>query len=74
MKGAEKILFGLDDIAGQREVVIVEGEMDKLALEQAGEALRRQRVCSSHGLFMCTSLPPTAATETRYDKVRQTTL
>ena len=35
-KGAEKILFGLDDIVGQREIVIVEGEMDKLALEQAG--------------------------------------
>ena len=36
VKGAEKILFGLDDIAGQREIIIVEGEMDKLALEQAG--------------------------------------
>jgi hypothetical protein len=36
VKGAEKILFGLDDIAGAREIVIVEGEMDKLALEQAG--------------------------------------
>ena len=36
IKGAEKIMFGLDDIAGAREIVIVEGEMDKLALEQAG--------------------------------------
>ncbi len=34
--GAEKILFGLDDIAGQPEVIIVEGEMDKLAFEEAG--------------------------------------
>ena len=29
-------MFGLDDIAGSSEIVIVEGEMDKLALEQAG--------------------------------------
>ena len=36
IKGAEKIMFGLDDIAGSSEIVIVEGEMDKLALEQAG--------------------------------------
>lgn len=36
VKGAEKVLYGLDDIAGQPEVVIVEGEMDKLALEEAG--------------------------------------
>ena len=36
VKGAEKILFGLDDIVGAREIIIVEGEMDKLALEQAG--------------------------------------
>lgn len=35
-KGAEKILYGLDDVAGQSEIVIVEGEMDKLALEEAG--------------------------------------
>ena len=35
-KGAEKILYGLDDVASQAEVIIVEGEMDKLALEQAG--------------------------------------
>jgi hypothetical protein len=36
VKGAEKIMFGLDDVVGQREMIIVEGEMDKLALEQAG--------------------------------------
>lgn len=35
-KGAEKILYGLDDVATQPEIIIVEGEMDKLALEQAG--------------------------------------
>lgn len=34
--GADKILFGLDDIANQPEIIIVEGEMDKLALEEAG--------------------------------------
>jgi twinkle protein len=35
-KGAEKILFGLDDIRGQATVIIVEGEPDKLALWEAG--------------------------------------
>lgn len=30
------MLFGLNDIVGQPEIVIVEGEMDKLALEEAG--------------------------------------
>ncbi len=34
--GAEKVLYGHDDAAGQPEVIIVEGEMDKLALEVAG--------------------------------------
>ncbi len=34
--GAEKILYGLDDIAGQSEVIIVEGEMDRLAMMEAG--------------------------------------
>ena len=39
VKDAEKILFGLDDIAGlaaDQKVIIVEGELDKLALEVAG--------------------------------------
>ena len=36
MKGAEKILYGLDDIELEQEVIFVEGEMDKLALEEAG--------------------------------------
>ena len=34
--GAEKILYGLNDIAGKEEVIIVEGEIDKLSLEEAG--------------------------------------
>ena len=34
--GAEKVLYGLDDVGGAGEIVIVEGEMDKLALEEAG--------------------------------------
>ncbi len=34
--GAERVLYGLDDCAGPGEVVAVEGEMDKLALEVAG--------------------------------------
>ena len=33
---AEKILYGLDDIKGLQEAIIVEGELDKLALAQAG--------------------------------------
>lgn len=36
VKGAEKILFGLDDIADAKEAIIVEGECDKLAIEEAG--------------------------------------
>lgn len=36
VKGAEKIFYGLDDIAGAETVIIVEGEPDKLALEEAG--------------------------------------
>jgi len=35
-KGAEKILYGLEDVVSQAEIIIVEGEMDKLALEEAG--------------------------------------
>jgi len=36
VKDAERILYGLDDIKGQDEVIIVEGEMDKLAYYEAG--------------------------------------
>ncbi|MEQ1794300.1 MAG: DnaB-like helicase C-terminal domain-containing protein [Nitrospira sp.] len=36
VKDAEKILFGLDDLAGHDVAVIVEGECDKLALDEAG--------------------------------------
>jgi twinkle protein len=36
VKGAEKILYGLDDIADSKTAIIVEGEIDKLALEEAG--------------------------------------
>lgn len=35
-KQAEKILYGLDDVVNSPEIIIVEGEMDKLALDQAG--------------------------------------
>ncbi|XP_074269641.1 twinkle homolog protein, chloroplastic/mitochondrial-like [Silene latifolia] len=34
--GCEKILYGLDDIKDANEIIIVEGEMDKLAMEEAG--------------------------------------
>jgi twinkle protein len=36
VKDAEKILYGLDDIGDVKTAVIVEGELDKLALEEAG--------------------------------------
>ena len=36
VKDAEKILYGLDDIADAKSAIIVEGECDKLALEEAG--------------------------------------
>jgi twinkle protein len=36
VKGAEKIPYGLDDIAGAQTLIIVEGECDKLALDEAG--------------------------------------
>ena len=34
-KGGAKTLYGIDDIAGADSVIFVEGEMDKLALEEA---------------------------------------
>ena len=36
VKDAERIMYGLDDIKGCDEVIIVEGEMDKLAYYEAG--------------------------------------
>ncbi|CAI0393615.1 unnamed protein product, partial [Linum tenue] len=35
-KDTEKIFYGLDDIKGADDIIIVEGEMDKLAMEEAG--------------------------------------
>ncbi|OMO82630.1 hypothetical protein COLO4_22894 [Corchorus olitorius] len=35
-KDTEKIFYGLDDIEGESDIIIVEGEMDKLAMEEAG--------------------------------------
>jgi twinkle protein len=36
VKGAAKILYGLDDIIDVKSAIIVEGELDKLALDEAG--------------------------------------
>lgn len=36
VKDAERIMYGLDDILGKKEVIIVEGEMDKLAFYEVG--------------------------------------
>lgn len=35
-KNAKKVFYGINDIAAESEVVIVEGEMDKLAMWEAG--------------------------------------
>lgn len=35
-KGTEKLLYGIDDINDADELIIVEGEMDKLSVEEAG--------------------------------------
>ncbi|KAL5097748.1 hypothetical protein RYX36_002075 [Vicia faba] len=35
-KGTSKVLYGLDDITHTTEIIIVEGEIDKLSLEEAG--------------------------------------
>ena len=35
-RGNDALLYGYDDAVGQAEVIIAEGEMDKLALEEAG--------------------------------------
>ncbi|KAK8641651.1 hypothetical protein V6N13_011035 [Hibiscus sabdariffa] len=35
-KDTEKVLYGLDDIEDASDIIIVEGEMDKLAMEEAG--------------------------------------
>ncbi|OMO83155.1 hypothetical protein CCACVL1_11539 [Corchorus capsularis] len=35
-KDTEKIFYGLDDIENETDIIIVEGEMDKLAMEEAG--------------------------------------
>ncbi|XP_078167294.1 toprim domain-containing protein isoform X2 [Carex rostrata] len=34
--GTEKILYGLDDIKNKCDIIIVEGEIDKLSMEEAG--------------------------------------
>ena len=36
VKDAERIMYGLDDLLGKKSVIIVEGEMDKLAFYEAG--------------------------------------
>ncbi|XP_033511659.1 primase homolog protein isoform X3 [Nicotiana tomentosiformis] len=35
-KGTDKVLYGLDDVREADEIIIVEGEIDKLSLEEAG--------------------------------------
>ncbi|KAJ0081566.1 hypothetical protein Patl1_11525 [Pistacia atlantica] len=33
-KDTDKVFYGLDDIEGESEIIIVEGEMDKLSMEE----------------------------------------
>ncbi|PHT37499.1 hypothetical protein CQW23_21072 [Capsicum baccatum] len=35
-KGTDKVLYGLDDVRDADEIIIVEGEVDKLSVEEAG--------------------------------------
>ncbi|XP_060193216.1 primase homolog protein isoform X2 [Lycium barbarum] len=35
-KGTDKVLYGLDDVREADEIIIVEGEIDKLSVEEAG--------------------------------------
>lgn len=58
VSGAEKVLYGYDDVVNAPEVIIVEGEMDKLSLEEAGfrnvvsvpdGAPARVKVCQASG-------------------------
>ncbi|KAJ0082243.1 hypothetical protein Patl1_11544 [Pistacia atlantica] len=35
-KDTEKVFYGFDDIEGESDIIIVEGEMDKLSMEEAG--------------------------------------
>lgn len=35
-KGTDKVLYGLDDVREAEEIIIVEGEIDKLSVEEAG--------------------------------------
>ncbi len=36
VKDAERIMYGIDDLLGKKEAIIVEGELDKLAFYEAG--------------------------------------
>ncbi|KAM7254907.1 hypothetical protein ACFE04_020148 [Oxalis oulophora] len=38
-KDTDKIFYGLDDIEGGNEIIIVEGEMDKLSMEEASRII-----------------------------------
>ncbi|XP_038893951.1 primase homolog protein isoform X2 [Benincasa hispida] len=55
-KGTEKLLYGIDDINDANELIIVEGEMDKLSVEEAG-------------LLNCISVPGGAPSKVSTDTV-----
>ncbi|GMN64866.1 hypothetical protein TIFTF001_033936 [Ficus carica] len=61
----EKIFYGLDDIKEANEIIIVEGEMDKLAMEEAGF---RNCVSVPNGAPSCVSQKdlPSEEMDTKY--------
>lgn len=54
-KGGERLLYGYDDCVGQHDLIVVEGEMDKLALEEAGfiNVVRPCSLCMRHIMHTC---------------------
>ncbi|KAJ0081565.1 hypothetical protein Patl1_11528 [Pistacia atlantica] len=57
-KSIEKWLYGLDDIKEAAEIIIVEGEMDKLAMEEAGFLNCASVPCGALQKASAKELPP----------------
>ncbi|XP_044478834.1 primase homolog protein-like isoform X1 [Mangifera indica] len=58
VKGTQKWLFGLDDIKDADEIIIVEGEIDKLAMEEAGFLNCVSVPCGAPQKVSAKELPP----------------
>ncbi|KAK1573045.1 hypothetical protein Q3G72_020766 [Acer saccharum] len=57
-RGTEKWLYGLDDINEAAEIIIVEGEIDKLAMEEAGFRNCISVPCGAPSKVSARELPP----------------